>query len=144
MRSTYTSFSQSRFFNPAFNAAIFDGPLRIYFSQLHESLALKIYFSISQQCPAELEKCKEIHRLTGKTLMILLYPNAETFHVSFDGNPGSLTLAQLEDDDIVGMAAPFEDNLLGDIVNASKSLMKFWEPAETETPFEPLLEIGSP
>lgn len=142
MSASYTNFSQSPYFNAAFNAAIFDGPLRTYFSQLHEAFALKIYFSISQQCISELDKCKQIHRDSGKTLMVLLYPTAEAFRISFEVDASFITLAEVEGDDIIGITAPFEDKLLTEIVNSSKGLMSFWEPVQKHS--EPLNEIGLP
>ena len=38
--------TQSSFYSPAFNGAIFDGPLRLYFSQAQEAMALKFYFEL--------------------------------------------------------------------------------------------------
>jgi hypothetical protein len=39
----------SRYFTPAFNSAVFDGPLRVYFAQSLESFALNFYQKLKGQ-----------------------------------------------------------------------------------------------
>src|SRR5687768_8337756 len=87
MRQQQTSslLTQSRFYSPAFNAAIFDGPLRIYFAQVQEPFALKIYFAAQSRMQELYAKIREIFRKTGVSIFVMLYPSAETFQLSFDG-----------------------------------------------------------
>ena len=78
MKSSYSTLMQSKFFNPAFNSAIFDGPIRIYFAQFHESLALKIYFMIQQKLNNEVARAKEISKATGANILVMVYPSEES------------------------------------------------------------------
>src|SRR3989338_1668823 len=77
--------TQSKFFSPAFNAAIFDGPLRIYFAQYQEAAALKIYFHLQEQlnqCDGHLKTA--LKKLNSNTF-VMLYPTSDIFMRSFDG-----------------------------------------------------------
>jgi hypothetical protein len=118
---------QSKFFNPAFNSAIFDGPVRIYFAQFHESLALKIYFSLQQNFAAELAKAKEMHQQYGRTVLVMLYPSEESFSMSFENEPHFLAVDDLMDDTVIGVNGPFEDEKLGEVLDQVLSAMKNWE-----------------
>jgi hypothetical protein len=118
---------QSKFFNPAFNSAIFDGPVRIYFAQFHESLALKIYFALQQKFAAELAKAKETHQEMGRTVLVMLYPSEESFSMSFENEPDFLAIDDLFDDTIIGVNGPFEDDKLSAVLNKVVGAMKNWE-----------------
>jgi hypothetical protein len=117
MKSTYSTLMQSRFFNPAFNSAIFDGPVRIYFSQIHESLALKIYFSLQQKSSEALAQAKALSRDHGKNILIMLYPNQETFQMSFE-DQDFIVHDRLDGDALIGLNGPFEDERLVDVLQA--------------------------
>ncbi len=107
MRGTYAALMQSKFFTPAFNSAIFDGPLRIYFSQMHESLALKVYFSFQEKYPKEFGKAKERYNQSGQLLLLMIYPTAESFQTSFSQNTSMNQGSQLGQDELYG------DSVLG-------------------------------
>lgn len=127
MKATYSTLMQSKFFNPAFNSAIFDGPVRIYFAQFHESLALKIYFALQQKFAAELAKAKETHQEMGRTVLVMLYPSEESFSMSFENEPDFLAIDDLFDDTIIGVNGPFEDDKLSAVLNKVVGAMKNWE-----------------
>lgn len=127
MKATYSTLMQSKFFNPAFNSAIFDGPVRIYFAQFHESLALKIYFALQQTFAAELAKAKETHQEMGRTVLVMLYPSEESFSMSFENEPDFLAIDDLFDDTIIGVNGPFEDDKLSAVLNKIVGAMKNWE-----------------
>lgn len=127
MKATYSTLMQSKFFNPAFNSAIFDGPVRIYFAQFHESLALKIYFALQQKFAAELAKAKETHQEMGRTVLVMLYPSEESFSMSFENEPDFLAIDDLFDDTIIGVNGPFEDDKLSTVLNKVVGAMKNWE-----------------
>jgi hypothetical protein len=78
MTTSYSTLMQSKFFNPAFDSAIFDGPLRIYFSHSQEPTALKLYFEIQQKLKDSLELIKSIESHLGN-LIVLIYPSKETY-----------------------------------------------------------------
>ena len=127
MRSTYLSFTQSPYFNPAFNSAIFDGPLRIYFAQYQESSGLKIYFYMQKHHPSVLSRAKEIHQSTGKNLMILVYPSTDCYKHVFGEALSSLSLGQIEEDDVLAISGPPEEDDLNKIAETACSLMNDWE-----------------
>ena len=78
-----TYVTQSRFFTPLFNAAIFDGPIRIYFAQAQESLAMKLYFNLQERYGDLRQAAREIFRERGSNVFVMLYPDAATFEKSF-------------------------------------------------------------
>src|SRR6185437_13613381 len=84
MRPQISFLTQSRFYSPAFNAAIFDGPLRIYFAQFQEPQALKVYFAAQQRLQELYSRIRENFRRTGVNIFVMLYPSAEAFEMSFD------------------------------------------------------------
>lgn len=137
MRVTYSSLMSSKFFNPAFNSAIFDGPFRIYFAQIHESLALKIYFSMQQKFPEAVQKAKEAHKSQGTNLLVMLYPSADAFQMSFEGQREFLIEDQLAGDTLVGINGPFEDDKLNQVLEAMDTAIRHWPQPESEpNPFE--------
>jgi hypothetical protein len=116
MKATYSQLISSRFYNPAFNSAIFDGPLRIYFAQFHESLALKIYFGLQQKFPEALELAKTRFRRDGSNILVMLYPSPEAFSLSFDSKSEFLVEDRLGGDTLIGINGPFEDDKLTEVL----------------------------
>ena len=135
MKSTYSTLLQSKFFNPAFNSAIFDGPVRIYFSQYHEALALKIYFSLQQQLAAVMTEAKVIHKQSGRNVLVMLYPTKESFQMSFEGHQSLLVKESLDGDNLIGINGPFEDGQLSEVLNAISDSISSWS-------FKPALEAS--
>lgn len=86
MKNGYSQLIQSKYFVTDFNSAIFDGPIRIYFTQTQESLALKVYFHIQNHFSNEVRRLKDISPDGPSSLFILIYPNQESFAKCFDGN----------------------------------------------------------
>ena len=79
-----TYVTQSKFFTPEFNGAIFDGPIRIYFAQHQEALALKVYLNLQERFGEIRRAARGVFRERGSSIFVLLYPNAESFDVSFE------------------------------------------------------------
>ncbi|MBL7686766.1 MAG: hypothetical protein JNJ49_01940 [Bdellovibrionaceae bacterium] len=70
--------TQSSFYSPAFNGAIFDGPLRLYFSQTQEAMALKFYFELrTRGAEARWMGSK------GPNVFVMIYPSEEIFDLCF-------------------------------------------------------------
>jgi hypothetical protein len=115
MKSTYSTLLQSKFFNPAFNSAIFDGPVRIYFSQFHEALALKIYFGLQQNLTIQ-KKGKQ--RQNGQNVLVMLYPTQESFQMTFEGQESFLVCDTMDGDSLIGINGPFEDDKLPEVLSA--------------------------
>ena len=127
MKGTYTALMQSRFFNPAFNSAIFDGPIRIYFAQFHESLALKIYFCLQQKFGPEMARAKELHKTLDKNVLVMLYPSADSFKMSFDGSEEFMGQDDLLGDTLIGINGPFEDAKLDVVLEQILAALNAWE-----------------
>jgi len=123
MKSTYSALVQSRFFNPAFNSAIYDGPVRIYFSQFYEAGALKLYFAIQEKLGSLLT---EIKSLGGQpeNVLVMAYPSAEAFQMSFDGQVDWLGTDRLESDYIIGVAGAVEDSNLDRVVSSVEKALR--------------------
>ena len=142
MSATYPSLTQSKFFHPAFNSAIFDGPVRIYFAQIHESLALKIYFCLQQKCADLLVKARKTHMKTGRNVLVMLYPTPESFKYSFDKSSNFLEKEDFLEDVIVGINGPFEDENLEKVLSFVSAVLVLWKNEESLLePTEPQLQL---
>ena len=121
MMETVTYVTQSKYFSPAFNAAIFDGPIRIYFAQYQESQALKLYFNLQERFGEVRRQARGIFKERRRNIFVMLYPTDETFDLSFDGltdgatdgSPNGSTVGiisrTLGEDFVVGVRGPLED-----------------------------------
>lgn len=120
---------QTQYFHPAFNSAIYDGPLRLYFAQFHESLALKIYFLTQQRLGEVFSRAKEVSRKTGSTVLILLYPSVEFFDQTFSNAKHPTTriaVDQFEEDLLLGVRGPFEDDEFEAFLSVLEQEVKDW------------------
>jgi hypothetical protein len=116
--------TQSPFYSPAFNGAIFDGPLRLYFSQSQEALALKFYFELRSKTQDLTELWP---RNSGPSLYVMIYPTEETFDLCFVSQglawtPETLPMGRLGRDHVVALQAgeceAQLDVVVGKVVNA--------------------------
>ncbi|MES3036922.1 MAG: hypothetical protein V4736_03365 [Bdellovibrionota bacterium] len=119
MKSAYGQLIQSKYFTPAFNSAIFDGPIRIYFAQFHESLALKIYFYLQQKMNPSLTQIKDGLRSRNRNIFLMIYPSDQTFIQSFDEIPcdSSYMKEPWEDHLVIGLRHTIEDSQLNPLVD---------------------------
>lgn len=131
MKGSYAALMQSKYFNPAFNSAIFDGPIRIYFAQAHESLALKIYFLLQQNYASEVARAKELAKKIERTVLVMLYPSQDSFQNSFEADT-FVAVEQLQDDTVIGVNGPFEDQRLDQVLASTIEAIQNWE----KIPFE--------
>jgi hypothetical protein len=76
-----SAISASAYFTPAFNGAVFDGPVRIYFAQYQESLALTLYFKVREAIGDRRPQRSSV--APRNNLFILLYPSLELFNETF-------------------------------------------------------------
>lgn len=81
--ANYAALASSGFHCAAFNSAIFDGPVRIYFAQIHETTALKIYFLLQQSFSSNLQNVRALLPSSTSNLMIMIYPDSESRKNSF-------------------------------------------------------------
>ncbi|CAN5656925.1 hypothetical protein BH10BDE1_BH10BDE1_27040 [soil metagenome] len=111
--------TQSPFYSPAFNGAIFDGPLRLYFSQSQEALALKFYFELRSKT----QDLSDLWpRTGGPSLYVMIYPTEETFDLCFVSQglawtPETLPMGRLGRDHVVALQAGECENELSPIVD---------------------------
>lgn len=117
---------QSKYFNPAFNSAIFDGPVRIYFAQPFESQALKIYFMIQQKLESQMISAKEISKQLGANILVMLYPTSDCFLVSFKSDANRFSVESWNEDRIIGVNGPIEDSELEALVDLIGQVTQEW------------------
>jgi hypothetical protein len=102
---------QSKFFNSSFNTAIFDGPLRVYFSQAHEPDAFKVYFSLHNHFFKDESLMDLKSYIPGdSTLFIMIYPCKESFSRSFETDE-DFALQKMDKDIILGVPSPVTDQI---------------------------------
>lgn len=114
-----TYVTQSRFFSPVFNAAIFDGPIRIYFAQFQEAQALKLYFNLQERFSDVRKQARGIFKERGQNIFVMMYPNVDTFDISFASDPHptgagaeagtQIVRTKLGHDFVVGVRGPIDD-----------------------------------
>lgn len=130
MRSSYATLMQSKYFNPAFNSAIFDGPVRIYFAQFHEALALKIYFLIQQKLSAEMATARKLAKASGANILMMIYPTDAQFKESFESSDRELIdVEKWQENVVIGVRGPIEDENLDQLMETLRLSMNSWSPA---------------
>lgn len=114
--------TQSRYYSPVFNAAVFDGPIRIYFAQHQEPLALKVYFHLQQCLKDSYAAFRKSFKAQGQTIFLMLYPTPESFENSFESGVAmtSVVSERLGDDYVLGVRGPLND---GDFETIFQSVM---------------------
>ncbi len=111
MAQFVTHLTQSRYYSPAFNAAVFDGPIRIYFAQHQEALALKVYFQLQNRLKEAYLSARQNFKQNGQTIFLMLYPTVEAFESSFSRQISDLVVVEIFGDDfVVGVRGPLNDN----------------------------------
>jgi hypothetical protein len=127
MNESVTSLTQSNFYSPAFNAAIFDGPIRLYFAQYQEAVALKIYFRMQNELKEGYQRARELHRQVGKHLFVMLYPSSEAFDTSFpERGASTVCRSRLGDDDVVGIRGLIPDEEFEKIYDEISDIFDTW------------------
>ncbi len=123
--------TQSPFYSPAFNGAIFDGPLRLYFTQSQEALALKFYFELRSKTH---DLAALWPRTSGPSLYVMIYPTEETFDLCFvsqglSWTPESLPLGRLGRDHVVALQAHECETQLDSVVSRVLNVIRGITPA---------------
>ncbi len=117
--------TQSKFYSPAFNAAVFDGPIRIYFAQHQEPSALKFYFMLQQFLKERYSAVRQTFKQHGQTIFLMLYPTLEAFESSFaGGNPDDVVTAKLGDDHVVGIRGPIQEDQFDRVFDKVKAILQ--------------------
>ncbi len=137
MRNSTYSLTQSKYYSPVFNAAIFDGPFRIYFAQAQEATALKIYFGLKDELEQFYERGKKIFKNKGHNIFVMLYPDEEGFEMAFQDSESLLTLKSLESDYVLGVKNAQDEKTQNLIYEQMKQVVDQWDRAEPLTSREP-------
>jgi hypothetical protein len=117
--------TQSRYYSPAFNAAVFDGPVRIYFAQHQEALALKVYFRLQQYLKDGYSAFRNSFKEHGHTIFLMLYPTHEAFVDSFESRDTRLVASdRIGDDHVVGVRGPLEDEQYEDVFRQVETILR--------------------
>ncbi len=112
MAASYSSFISTRFYSPAFNTALFDGPFRIYFSQNYESAALKIYHLLQSNHIELWTRYKRWAEQTKKHAFILVYPTNKDVQSAFQSTVifDKPVCQTWEDGVVIGFENPMTDS----------------------------------
>ncbi|OFZ14864.1 MAG: hypothetical protein A2Z20_04550 [Bdellovibrionales bacterium RBG_16_40_8] len=126
MRQQISFLTQSRFYSPAFNAAIFDGPIRIYFAQYQEAQALKVYFIIQEQMKDVYSQVRDTFRRTDVNIFIMLYPSDEAYKMSFAdlAQNSQIVVERLGRDFVVGVSGPISDKEVTTVYERVEEIVK--------------------
>lgn len=118
--------TQSRYYSPVFNAAVFDGPIRIYFAQHQETLALRVYFRLQQYLKETYTNFRNNFRQHGQTIFLMLYPTQESFANSFSGDPSisNVVAERLGEDHVIGVRGPLDDGQYDEVFEQVKAILQ--------------------
>lgn len=122
MAATYSSFMTTRFYSPVFNTALFDGPIRIYFSQSYESSALKIYHLLQTEYREQWDRLKECSSYSKEHVFLIMYPEKKDLEMVFQESARSVHTEEWEEGLAIGFCQPQNDldltYLMDDIARA--------------------------
>lgn len=141
MVQSVSHLTQSKYYSPAFNAAVFDGPVRIYFAQHQEALALKVYFRLQQHLKETYSMARQNFKNAGRTIFLMLYPTSESFAASFHPSVSQLVVKEaLGDDFVLGVNGPLDDEDYESVFKEVEVLLERMLPAMAVTT-PPLQEL---
>ncbi len=126
----YSNLIQSKYYCRAFNSAIFDGTVRIYFAQAYEAFALKVYFELQKKLEKELLLAKELSKKTGKNIYILVYPDQETLFstLQLEDTLRPIFFESWEDKGFMYFfAGELSEENVSDLSFSVQSLIKSWQ-----------------
>jgi hypothetical protein len=114
MSTDYSFVTQSKYYSPVFNAALFDGPLRLYFAQSHEADALKLYFQIQDILGSP--DLRKHFKGNNQCLFVMIYPSPETFDVLFGGSEEGFEVTKLDHSPLIGVRGPLTTESIDRVV----------------------------
>lgn len=129
MKSTYSEFMQSKYFDGLFNAAIFDGPYRVYFHQNYESLALKIYFLLGQKLGDLGLELRDFSRVQDIHIFILIYPDSNKLNLVFSKGKSLSSFSKCEnwdEDLVIGLETQFAESEMEDFIENCQKQVRDW------------------
>jgi hypothetical protein len=126
MAATYSSFMTTRYYSPVFNTALFDGPLRIYFSQSYESAALKIYHLLQSQYPNQWAALKQSAAQSKEHIFLMMYPEKKDLEMIFSEKAKPVHSQNWEEGLAIGFCQPQDDLDLTHQLTTIHQLMQNW------------------
>ena len=126
MAQSVIHLTQSRFYSPVFNAAVFDGPIRIYFAQHQEPMALQIYFRLQESMKEIYSAFRKNYKQHGQTVFLMLYPNDESYDLAFGvgGKDVGVLSERLGDDYVIGVRGPLVETQFDDVLKAAQAILQ--------------------
>lgn len=113
MRASVTQLTQSQYFSPIFNTAVFDGPVRIYFSQKQEAYALELYFKLSSRLRSS---DPEAMKRRFPNVFVMIHPDSASYFEAFDSAHPKFCSRKLGSDMVVGVNGPLLDSDLEEFI----------------------------
>jgi hypothetical protein len=149
MAQSVIHLTQSRFYSPVFNAAVFDGPIRIYFAQHHEALALKVYFHLQQYLKETYTNFRKNFKHHGQTVFLMLYPTQESFENSTATSssttarigPENVIVERLGDDYVLCVRGPVEERYCDEVIQTVKTILQNPAPELPLPPQDPEIAL---
>jgi len=124
MAQSVIHLTQSKYYSPVFNAAVFDGPIRIYFAQHQEAQALQVYFRLQQYLKETYTTFRKTFKQHGQTVFLMLYPNVEAFDESFGMCKGNVRSERLGDDYVLGVKGLLEDGQYNEVFESVQAILQ--------------------
>lgn len=135
MAETQTYVTQSKYFAPAFNAAIFDGPIRIYFAQYQEAQALKLYYNLQARFGDVRRQARGLFKDRGRNIFVMIYPSEEIFDRTFGGEEfDDIVEHRLNSDYVLGVRGPLEDELFDTLCGRLERIVLSAQPSPALEP----------
>ena len=116
--------TKSKYFTPSFNTAIFSDPIRIYFSNEHESQALELYFYL-QQRKNEWDKFLSQRGEGNSYCYIMLYSEPKQYKECFENDEPYFSPADMGSDLVVGINGPLNKNAVESLMTSLDSKIGF-------------------
>lgn len=109
-------------YHPSLNAAVFDGPFRIYFSQPQEAYALKIYFQLQkvfEKASFDLKNHQE-----SWYFVILLYPQKDLYELQTKGSKMLFQVLNFNQDRVILTHGQHEEEAYDFLIAQLSSLIE--------------------
>ena len=92
---------------------------------------------IQQKLNTEVARAKELSKATGANVLVMVYPSEESFLMSFEGQTQTthpMALEKWNEDVVVGLRGPLEDNHLDLLVETIGMAIQNWKPSLKAVP----------
>jgi hypothetical protein len=126
MAATYSSFMTTRFYSPVFNTALFDGPIRFYFSQSYENVALKIYHLMQSEHSNLWADLKNRSAKTKEHIFLMIYPDQVDLNMVFTNGKASVYSEAWSEGLAIGLTQSIHDEDIKNQLQQIARLAQDW------------------